>query len=357
MKGLRLAVTAFLALKMTTLVINLARFPVLRPGDDTALPDVSLLVPARDEARQLLVTLPAMLAQGAGEVIVLDDQSGDATAAVARDLIGDRTAARVVEGAVLPEGWKGKPWACHQLAEAATGSVLVFCDADVHLAPGALAAAVAQMRRQRAAVFSVFPRQRTVSLGEHLVVPLIDDVLLCFLPFPLLSLPVPAAATAHGSCLVLERAAYQRLGGFAAVRTQMVEDVALARLTRRAGLRLGLALGGPMVQVRMYTSYEEIVTGLSRGLRSVVGGSGSLLVAGWLWQLTVYTLPWVRVLADRRWALAVGLGVAERALVEVKTTRYAVWQAALTPLVAPAAGPVVARALRRTATWRGRTYG
>src|SRR5581483_403614 len=98
---------------------------------------------------------------------------------------------------------------------------------------GAADAVISEMRAQRADVFSVFPRQITASLGEHLITPLIDDVLLCFLPFGLLSIPVPSAATANGSVMVFTREAFERVGGFAAVRSEIVEDVAIARRARR----------------------------------------------------------------------------------------------------------------------------
>ncbi|MGB7450214.1 MAG: glycosyltransferase, partial [Ornithinimicrobium sp.] len=204
--------------------------------------------------------------------------------------------------------------------------------------------------------FSVFPRQVTATLGEHLVVPVIDDVVLCLLPHPLLRLPIESAATANGGCLIFTRASYEAIGGFRSVRGELIEDVALAKRTRALGLSLGLALGGSMLSTRMYRSYPEVVTGLARGLLFMSGGSRVALVIGWMVHVGAYTLPAVAVLWDRRWSLALALGIAERALVETKTRRYAVWQAPLVPAIAPAIGPLVLRALRTPPTWRGRTY-
>lgn len=358
MRSARWGVTAFLTLKLLVLLVNLARFPVLSPVRGRDLRQVSVLVPARDEAARLPGTLPAVLAQGSGEVLVLDDGSSDGTAELAQDVI-DRSGhpqARVLTGAALPSGWTGKTWACHQLAAAAQGDILVFLDADVTLDQGALAALIAEKDQAGADVLSVFPRQVTRSIGEHLVVPVIDDVLLCLLPHPLLSLPAPSAATAHGACLAFDRDSYERVGGFAAVRGQIVDDVALARRTRAVGMSLGLALGGHLVQVRMYRSYSEAVGGLSRGLLPMSGGCPLLLVVGWAAHLMAYTVPATRLRTDRRWALPVVLGLAERVLVEVKTRRYAVWQALLVPAIAPALAPLVVRALRGRPSWRGRTY-
>jgi hypothetical protein len=358
MNRLRSMVTAFLVLKLGVLIVNLRQFPVLRRGADGDLrrpsTTVSLLVPMRNEAGQLAASVPAMLAQGADEIILLDDESTDGTGALARALVAGHPHARVEDGVPAPPGWVGKNWACQQLAGQACGSLLVFCDADVLLAEGAIDAAIAQLEAQHADVLSVFCRQITGSLGEHLVAPLIDDVLLCFLPFGLLSADVPAAAAASGGLLVFTRPAYDRLGGHAAVRGEIVEDIAIARRARRAGLKLGLALGGPLVATRMYRGYPEVVAGMSRGLLPVTGGSRPGLILGAGWHLLAYTLPWVMAPRRRGWLVPVVLGVAERALVEVKTGRRRVWQAGLVPLSPLAGLPIVARAVRGTRTWKGR---
>jgi hypothetical protein len=359
---LRRIVVAFLAFKLLNLAVNLVAFPVLRgtAPAPTGRPvrrsrSVSLLVPMRNETHRLADTLPGILAQGVDELILLDDCSTDGTLEMARALssAGD---ALMAAGVPTPPGWTGKTWACSQLATRAHGDVLVFCDADVLLAAGAVDAVVAEMDRQQADLLSVFPRQRTETLGEHLVVPLVDDVLLCLLPFPLLQADAPSAATANGSVMAFDRLAYARLGGFDAVRGELVEDVALARLTRRHGLQLGLVLGGGMVQTRMYTDYSGCVTGLGRGLLPVTGGSRSLLVLAATWHLVAYTLPALVCLRRPSWVVPLLLAVAERLAVEAKTGRRQWWQAVLPPLSPVAALPVVADALRRTHSWKGRSY-
>lgn len=378
------AVLAFLLAKLATLVCNLAWFPVLgrgrrpapdrdrassanplTPADpeapkDTAGPSVSLLIPVRDEADRLARYLPSALVAageaGVAELIVLDDCSGDGTAELAEQLLAGAERARVVRGTPPPSGWVGKNWACQQLADQAGGELLVFCDADVLLAPGAVAAVLAEMDRQRAEVFSVFPRQLTGSLGEALLTPLIDDVLLCFLPFGLLSVDVPSAATANGSLLALRRQTFAELGGFAAVKAEIVEDVALARLVRRRGLRLGLALGGDLVATRMYAGYRPAVRGLGRGLLAVTGGARWRLVVAAGWHLVVYGWPVLGAVRRRRWLLALGLGMAERLLVALKCHPRTAWQAVLTPLSPVAFVPVAGQAVRRRQSWKGRSY-
>jgi len=351
------AVVAFHAVKLAGLAANLVMFPVLRPGRPRgSRPVVSLLVPARDEGQRLPALLTGLCVQDVAEIIVLDDQSSDHTALVVRNAARADPRVRLLRGSPPPPGWTGKNWACHQLAAAARRDVLLFCDADVRLARGAVDAGLAQMRAQRADVLSVFPRQRTVTLGERLLVPLIDDVLLAFLPHPLLRLPVPSAATANGQLLMFRRRAYDALGGHAAVAGEINEDIALARRARRAGLRLGLALGGDLAGARMYGGYRESVRGFGKSLRAAHGGRDSVLALSAAGHLLAYTVPWLAWRRGRVWRAAAVLGLAQRVLVNLKTGRGALGEAALVPVTPLAALPAYALAFQRAAEWKGRRY-
>lgn len=356
-------VVAFHTVKLAGVAVNLVMFPLLKTqapapagASRARRPDTSLLVPARDEAHRLPAALAGLLAQDVTEIVVLDDQSSDATAAVVRHASEADPRVRLVRGPPPPPGWTGKNWACQQLAMTARGDILLFCDADVLLAPGAVDACWAQMRAQHAEVFSVFPRQRTVTLGERLLVPLIDDVLLAFLPHYLLRLPVPSAATANGQLLMFRRSAYDALGGHAAVADDMNEDLALGRRTRRAGLRLGLALGGDLVSARMYSGYRQCVRGFGKSLRAAHGGHDGALAATAAWHLLAYTVPWLAWRRSRLWRAAAILGLAQRVLVNAKTGRGTPGEAALVPVTPLAALPVYALAFRRSARWKGRSY-
>ncbi len=350
------AVAGFHLVKLTGLLANLVAFPTLRPAPVRRRLPTSILVPARDEALRLPDALPGLLAQPASEILILDDNSTDRTAEVVVQAAARDPRVRLLSGTPPPPGWTGKNWACHQLAEAARGELLVFCDADVQLAPGALDALHAELRAQHAEVFSVFPRQYTATMGERLLVPLIDDVLLSFLPHGLLDLPVPAAASANGQLLAFRRRAYRTVGGHAAVAGAVVEDLALARRTRRCGLKLGLALGGDLVGARMYHGYTETVRGFGKSLRAAHGGHDLVLLVSAGWHLVAYALPWLRWRHGAGWRAAALLGLAHRVLVNVKTGRGSPAEAALVPVTPFAALPVYAVALRREARWKGRRY-
>jgi glycosyltransferase involved in cell wall biosynthesis len=350
-------ITVFHAVKLGGIAANMIMFPVLRADPDApGRPATSVLVPARDEAHRLPAALAALRAQEAAEILVLDDESADDTASVVERAAAADQRVRLLRGTPVPAGWTGKNWACQQLADAARGELLVFCDADVSLAPGALDAIWSGMRRQRADVFSVFPRQRTVTPGERLLVPLIDEVLLAFLPHVLLRLPVTGAATANGQLLAFRRAAYRTLGGHASVAGKLVEDVAMARRVRAVGWPLGLALGGDLVSARMYRGYRESVRGFGKSLREAHGGSDVALAGALGWHILAYTVPWMLARHNWTWRVIGALGLAQRLLVNLKTGRRAPAEAALVPVTPLAALPAYVLAFRRAATWKSRRY-
>jgi len=367
-------VAAFLAGQGAVLLLNLVAFPVLGTGAPRAgaratragapagaggaasarRPRVSLLVPARNEAETLPTTLPTFLAQGADEVLVLDDGSTDATSAILAAADG----ARVLSGAALPPGWSGKNWACHQLARAATGDVLVFTDADVAWRPGALERVVAELEATGAGLLTAWPRQRCVTLGERLVVPLVDLLLLANLPHPLVrALPFPSLAGANGQLMAWRREAYDLVGGHAALPGEVLEDVRLAHRAKRLGVPLTLRLGGPWLETRMYRGWGEVVAGFGKNVLAAAGGSRTALLAVWLLNLAAYTLPWLLAWWDARWWALAASGVVLRLASNRKAGRAA-WEAALQPLGPVALTAIVARALSRRGgyAWKGRTY-
>ncbi|AXG99664.1 glycosyltransferase [Deinococcus wulumuqiensis] len=342
----------FLAYRVLMLLINAATFPRLRPQSAAPGVRVSLLVPARDEEANLRRNLPGLLAQGAAEVLVLDDGSRDGTAETARQL-----GARVLTGEPLPPGWVGKTWACQQLAQAASGDVLIFTDADVTWHPGALGAVLAQLRRSGADLLSVWPRQRNVTPGERLLTPLAELPLIALFPLPLLRFPVPAASAANGQVMAFRRASYWHLGGHAAVRGEVLEDVRFAHRLRRAGGNLSLALGQECISVRMYRSYPDSVQGFGKNLLAVHGGHRALLALSFAFVLASYTVPWLGpVPGARRLRLA---SVAERLVTNLIAGRRQpadLAEGLLGPLTPLLMLPVYRRALRRQVTWKGREY-
>lgn len=269
-----------------------------RPSASAASSTVSVLLPVRDEVHRVEACLDALRDQaGVDEVLVLDDGSSDGTAALVEKL-----GFRLLIGADLPAGWLGKPYACQQLADAADprSEVLVFLDADVVLAPGAVAASVATLLDAGLDLVCPYPRQQAPGL-TRLVQPLLQWSFLTFLPLRLAERsPLPSLAAANGQLLVIRRDAYDRLGGHAAVRDQVVEDVALLRQLKRAGGRGGVIDGTALATTRMYDGWPELVEGYTKSLHTVPPLVPVLL-------LVLYVVPWLGRSRSARIACAAGI--------------------------------------------------
>lgn len=356
MSALWWLVTLFLGLQLAVLLVNTATFPVLSAAKPVRRRRVSLLIPARNEAETLAETLPGILAQGAAEVVVLDDNSTDETLALLERFAAEHPQLRVIQGKPLPKGWGGKNWACHQLAGAASGELVVFTDADVFWERGALDALLAFAERNDAVYASVWPRQRTKTLFERLTVPLIDLVLLGLLPYPAVRRTRDAAFSAgNGQCMLWTRSAYLQVGGHHAFKAEVLEDVRMGQRAKGKGLKVALALGGELLSTRMYRSAQEAVEGFSKNIVAAHGGRVQLLVS-LLFNTLAYTLSWVLALWNPLWLVPAALGTFQRALTCYKTHRSPL-EAFLQPFAALPLWWIGLRALSgRSYTWKGRVY-
>jgi chlorobactene glucosyltransferase len=234
---------------------------------------VSILVPARNEAGNIARCIRSLLNQDYPnfELIVLDDNSEDATASIIEMLTSPtedpQGRLRVIKGGELPEGWLGKNFACFQLAEAARGQYLLFTDADTSHSVNALTSALAAMYIEDVQLLSFFPLQQTIMFGERLAVPLLQMYTFGLLPVFLVPRnPNPAFSAANGQFMLFKRTAYDQIGGHQAVRGVVLEDVVLARRVKQAGFRLLLPDGRDSMTCRMYRNNYEVWRGFSKNL-------------------------------------------------------------------------------------------
>ncbi|WP_428981467.1 glycosyltransferase [Nocardia brasiliensis] len=270
------------------------------------LEPVTVCVPARDEATRLPALLADLRAQrglARLRVLVLDDASTDETYAVAREAAAADSRITVARNDAEPEhGWTGKAAACARLAEQVRTPVLVFVDADVRLAPDAIAAAVTELRRRRVALLSPWPAQRAESRAEALVQPLLCWSWAASLPITVADRSLrPSTAVACGQFLVFDTAAYRAVGGHGAVAASATEDLDLARALRRAGQHTALVAAGPLAATRMYRDAAEVEAGYTRWLWSAYGGTvaGGTAV-GALAALAFWLPPWAALGARGR---------------------------------------------------------
>jgi hopene-associated glycosyltransferase HpnB len=290
----------------------------LRPRDEDvpgppapeAWPPVAVLVPARNEAAGLAETLPALLAQdypGPWRAVLVDDRSGDGTAAAARGLAGDAAVLEVVDGAPLPPGWVGKVWALDQAARRALDGEpprwLLLTDADIRHAPDSLRRLVAEAETDGLALLSRMARLRCTSPGERLLVP---PFLLFFnLMYPMRWVNRPGrTAAAAGGCVLLRRDALEAMGGLAAIRGEVIDDLALARRVKRGlGRPIRLAVSERRVlSVRAYPRLGSVWRMVRRSAFTQLRRSWALLAVTLAGLAMLFALPPL--------ALGLGLGAA-----------------------------------------------
>jgi chlorobactene glucosyltransferase len=348
-----------------------------------AWPRVSVLIPARDEARQIGACLRSLLAQDypCFEILVLDDDSTDDTADIVHQLEVDDPSGRLhlLHGAPLPPGWLGKCHACAQLAAAADGEYLLFTDADTVHGPGAIASALAAAERRHVGLVSVLPRQRACTWAESLLLPLLPFNILSLLPVGLVRRhPTPSLSAGIGQFLFFRRSAYLATGGHAALRDRVLDDVELARRVKAAGWQEDLLDGGQAVQCRMYDGFGAIWRGFSKNLFDFYGRSPVATLLAVIVQVALYVAPpvlavmallvhWSGILVAlplATYALAVGMRLAVAARVGAPGTnlrRPAGWlSAALHPIGMALQCAITLNSMRWGLTgrmaWKGRTY-
>lgn len=248
-------------------LINLLFFRKLRLTEVVGDVQVSVLIPARNEAFRIGRLLDSVLkSEGVTcDVCVLDDESHDGTDAIVQRYAERHSNVRLIRGTAITDGWSGKQFACWQLAQTALYSELVFLDADVVLTKDALVRAVSQRQRIGADLLSGFPHQQVETPGEQLLIPLIQQILLCFLPFALMRWTgMVGAAAGCGQFFLTTKEAYQISGGHGAIRQSLHDGIMLPRAYRIAGLRTDLFDASDMATCRMYTSFDETWSGLMK---------------------------------------------------------------------------------------------
>ncbi len=262
----------FIILRFTVTLFNFISDPKLRRVNRHYTDLVSILIPVRNEARQIIALLESIHQQDYSnyEVIILDDNSDDDTFNICKAYCDAHTNFRIIEGKNLEEGWTGKNFACHQLALEARGDFLLFLDADEQVHTGLINTAVYRMYQYKLGLLSVFADAKMLTTGEHAVVPLMHYLLLGLLPLRLVHLiKNHSVATASGQFMLFEKESYRRHQWHKQVKDKVVEDAEIMRMVKAAGYRGEALLANGMLSSRMYNGYTAAIGGFSKNILSV----------------------------------------------------------------------------------------
>jgi glycosyltransferase involved in cell wall biosynthesis len=374
--GALVAAVVLGALSLALAAVNLALLPRLSRvrGAAGGGPLVSVVVPARNEERDVGETIRGHLAQTYShlEVVAVEDRSTDGTGAVLEGLAREDSRVRVVAGADPPPGWLGKPHALAQGAAAARGELLLFADADVRYAPGAIAKAVGLLERERLDFLCLLPRIAAKGFWENVLMP---NLIVTFFTGPAFLISRPrwrSIAAGGGAGNLVRRDAYLACGGHEALRDSVIDDIRLGYVLKRAGHRVGVVRAEDEVAVRMYRGLREIVDGFTKNAAYIFQGmTGVVLFLLMAATLALAILPAVVLVvfagggalaasAVRLAAIALSLQVATRLLL-AGARGDPLWPGFTHPIMAAVWSGILARSLfqrffLRRLTWRGRRF-
>lgn len=264
---------------------------VLEAGSESVLlDDVTVVIPARNEADVLPSTLAALKQQGEGlKIIVVDDDSEDGTAAIAKQagLVG----VTVIESKALPVGWTGKLWAQHQGLNAVDSEFVLLLDADIALAPGMLAALKRRLSENRLQFISLMAQLRFESFWEKLLMPAFIFFFKMIYPFALSNRPSSKVAAAAGGCILLETQALEKVGGVQVIRDAIIDDCSLADQFKKAGFRTWIGLSHGVVSQRPYGSLADIWQMVARTAYTQLNYSVALLLGCTVLMLLMFWWP------------------------------------------------------------------
>lgn len=321
-------------LAFTTIIIwmntqDLTPLPVLKHTPENESPSVSICIPARNEEKVINRSVQSAINQDYTnlEVILLDDNSTDATPQIIASLQNQHpTLLTVLKGKAKPDNWIGKPWACHQLSEEASGDILLFIDADVWLAPDATGRIVQSIKQNNVNFLTVWPLQELGSFWEKVVIPIVYYGLLTLLPARYVHqkpgwLPrrlekrfSVSFAAACGQCMAFKAASYNAIGGHTAVKDEIVEDVALAKRIKKNRFRMHMHHGADTVHCRMYRNRKELWEGFRKNFLALYNNSILVFVLMAIVNFVVYVLPFIflplAIVLGKKWLLLTSAAAA-----------------------------------------------
>lgn len=279
----------FTLLQLIIAFVNLIFYPKLPAGTIKERSLVSILIPARNEEKNIFNILDDILKQDYGEieVIVFNDISSDRTAEIVKEyaLVDNRIT--LIDSDFLPQGWLGKNWACYSLSKKAKGDYFMFLDADVRLRNGIIINAISYAKRFKLALISIFPKQIIKTFGEKITVPNMNYILLSLLPLILVRKSgISSFAAANGQFMFFDSLVYRSLEPHEKMKENKVEDIEISRYLKNKKHRIACLVGDSTIQCRMYNGFKDAVNGFSKNVTAFFGNS--IFLSLLFWSITTF---------------------------------------------------------------------
>ncbi len=296
-------------------------------------PLISILIPARNEEENIGDCIKSALNQSYRniEIIVCDDNSTDNTENEVLKIKSHKI--KLIKGEKLPKEWLGKNWACHQLSKRASGDYLLFTDADVRLKRNTVEYSIDTMHKNVTKMLSCFSTQKIVSFGEWFVVPLVNWLLLTFLPLKkVLSSKNKKFVAANGQFILFEKDKYFEISGHEAVKDNVVEDMEFARILKSKGEKIITLLGNNIVNCRMYKSFTEGIKGFSKNFYPGFKTNPATFLLLITFFLILFLLPFVLFFQNYFYLIHVIIIISMRILLSMVSNQNALLNVLLHPL-------------------------
>lgn len=275
----------FALLQLANATINLVFYQRLIKTKSESGDLVSILIPARNEAKNIGTLLASLqeINYPQVEILVYDDQSVDQTAAIVNEWSASDQRIRLIHSKKLIPGWLGKNHACHCMAQEAKGTYLLFIDADVVLSGTIVEDAIHTLKKQKLGLLSFFPRQLILSPGEKVTVPIMNYILLTLLPLIFVRhSPFSAHAAANGQFMLFAASTYKKYNPHLLFKNSPVEDISIAQHFKKNKVKVACMLGDRRVSCRMYNTYREALNGFTKNVLMFFGNQTLLAILFWV---------------------------------------------------------------------------
>jgi glycosyltransferase involved in cell wall biosynthesis len=275
----------FTALQLIAALMNLLPGASLPEKNDSSSELVSVLIPARNEEKNIGKILQDLTRQEYSniEIIVFDDQSEDKTRMIVEGFSASDKRIRLVTSPGLPEGWLGKNHACHSLSDYAKGVYLLFLDADVTIKNNTIGKAVTLAKKHGLSLISIFPKQVIVSCGEKITVPNMNYILLSLLPLVLVrKSKFISLSAANGQFMFFSAGVYHSIKPHSLMKSDKVEDISMSRYLKENNHKIACLVGDDNISCRMYSGFTDAVEGFSKNVIAFFGNSFFPAIGFWL---------------------------------------------------------------------------